>query len=796
MRNEYKYYTDYEDTSFEEETPAALATPSDDQILAFVQANIGNPALIAETAAQYGVSVADLSRVTGYGEDAVTSYFDQHDVAPPAYTPPPVEISRPEPPPDEPIYEPPPPLEEPIYEPPRPPKEPVYEPPPPPPERPVYEPPRPPKEIIEPPEDLYSSWAQDQSGNPYTKQVVGPRTTFRQDADGTLTELDERGDPIKAAVTSGLSAVSTVPTTTADTTPVGALTTVQNNTATNQAASTTPVGGLTQAAPANALDNVTQQILGQNLTSKWKGEGKGSAQANAADMAQMMVSAGITDISQFGKVALYEPVQEISKTYNGQNVSFGYDAKTGTYTYGTNTGAVQTDGEGNVYNAFVPIPQNAKLETTYGIVRDGGESGGYLEPVDTSKLKTVDGKLVGDTGQTTFGNKLTGQAIANNYETGSNAFGGTYDGSGNTGYRVQFTADGKPIFYTTYATSNDLAKIMDDIGPLGQIALAFVTGGLSIPEQIAAKFAMSVLSGQDIGDAIKSAATSYVGSLVPGLDIIKDGASYLTDLDSTGILSKAFTGAAVGGTKAILSNQDLGDAVLAGAASGGASGATTALLGNIEGFDDLSKTQQTTIRNVITGTLTGKPITTTLLNSVIDTATSEVGKAIDSTVTGLTDDNTLDSSTIDKVTSTLNVDGTDGTGDDDDDDDDDGDGDGDDVVTTTTTGGTGKSSLGNNATVGAVTSVLKSTLANTAKTATKGAIKSTVTGKKMAARPSVAKQLTGDALSSARRAVPTKVDISKLIPTTTTKKAPPKKVDVAQLKAMTPVSGLSAIKKG
>ena len=234
----------------------------------------------------------------------------------------------------------------------------------------------------------------------------------------------------------------------------------------------------------------------------------------------------------------------------------------------------------------------------------------------------------------------------------------------------------------------------------------------------------------------------------------------------------------------------MGDAVLAGAASGGASGATTALLGNIEGFDDLSKTQQTTIRNLVTGTLTGKPITTTLLNSVIDTATSEVGKAIDSTVTGLTDNDTLNSSTIDKVTSTLNVDGTGGGTDDD------GDDGGDDDVTTTTTGGTEKSSLAGNATVGAVTSVLKSTLANTAKTATKGAITSAVTGKKMAARPSVAKQLTGSALSALQRAVPTKVDISKLIPTNTAKKAPPKKVDVAQLKAMTPVSGLSAIKKG
>lgn len=87
MRNEYDYEEFYEDTSFEEEAPAALATPSDDQILAFVQTNIDNPALIAETAAQYGVSVADLSRVTGYDSNAVVSYFQQADVPPPAYTP-------------------------------------------------------------------------------------------------------------------------------------------------------------------------------------------------------------------------------------------------------------------------------------------------------------------------------------------------------------------------------------------------------------------------------------------------------------------------------------------------------------------------------------------------------------------------------------------------------------------------------------------------------------------------------------------------------------------------------------
>jgi len=57
------YQQQFGEDDYEDSAPAALATRSDDQILAFVQANIDNPALIAETAAQYGVSVADLSRV-------------------------------------------------------------------------------------------------------------------------------------------------------------------------------------------------------------------------------------------------------------------------------------------------------------------------------------------------------------------------------------------------------------------------------------------------------------------------------------------------------------------------------------------------------------------------------------------------------------------------------------------------------------------------------------------------------------------------------------------------------------
>jgi hypothetical protein len=60
--------------AYEEAAPTGQ-TFSDADINAFVQANIGNPQAIADAAQQYGVSIADLSRVTGYDTGAVSNYF-------------------------------------------------------------------------------------------------------------------------------------------------------------------------------------------------------------------------------------------------------------------------------------------------------------------------------------------------------------------------------------------------------------------------------------------------------------------------------------------------------------------------------------------------------------------------------------------------------------------------------------------------------------------------------------------------------------------------------------------------
>ena len=160
------------------------------------------------------------------------------------------------------------------------------------------------------------------------------------------------------------------------------------------------MGAVDMSAPTESrnpsqsiIDVLKQQILAQGTTDKWTGQGRGSAEANAEDMARILAGIGITDINQFG------PVTKEVDMYMG------------------------TDESGN------PIYQKQTEQT--------------------------------------FGNKETGQAVPVTYserQTG-NAFGGTFEGKGNTGYRVEFDAQGKPLFFTTgafsttsFSTSPDFAS--------------------------------------------------------------------------------------------------------------------------------------------------------------------------------------------------------------------------------------------------------------------------------------------------------------------------------------------------
>jgi len=224
---------------------------------------------------------------------------------------------------------------------------------------------------------------------------------------------------------------------------------------TMQAAGVSPsqVSSALASNPDVAKAYLTQQILGQGTTEKWTGEGKGSAQANAADMANILAGIGITDINQFGQITKQVPV-----TYSDE--------------YGT------------LY--------------------------------DTGQTQTV----------TTYGNKVTGQEVPSTYgerQTG-NAFGGTFSGKGNTGYRVEFDASGKPLFYTTGASSSDVPSW---VMPVLSLAAGYFAPGLGNAllgagaNQVAAGAlgggllggGLAAVTGQDV---LKGALTGGIGGAIAG----------------------------------------------------------------------------------------------------------------------------------------------------------------------------------------------------------------------------------------------------------------------------------------
>jgi SWI/SNF-related matrix-associated actin-dependent regulator 1 of chromatin subfamily A len=172
--------------------------------------------------------------------------------------------------------------------------------------------------------------------------------------------------------------------------------------ATTQAAATT-------AAPmdkAAAVEKITQQILAQGVSSKWKGEGKGSAEANARDMARIIADTGATDINQFGKVT--KTVDAAVIPQYEQTVT-GYDNEGNQIVDQKIIG--YTDQNGNAIDASLVKSEFAQVgsgdNTTYETV--------YVAPVGKEEV---------------FGNKLTGQEVASTYgeRQQGNAFGGTFEG--------------------------------------------------------------------------------------------------------------------------------------------------------------------------------------------------------------------------------------------------------------------------------------------------------------------------------------------------------------------------------
>jgi hypothetical protein len=102
----------------------------------------------------------------------------------------------------------------------------------------------------------------------------------------------------------------------------------------NQVVNTMPTTG--------AVGNIANQILAQGTTDKWGGEGFGSAEKNAYDMATMLAGQGIKDINDFGQRTTANGETEFFNKATGEAIKPFYDRAGGNIWGGTFAGKDST----------------------------------------------------------------------------------------------------------------------------------------------------------------------------------------------------------------------------------------------------------------------------------------------------------------------------------------------------------------------------------------------------------------------------------------------------------------------
>lgn len=360
------------------------------------------------------------------------------------------------------------------------------------------------------------------------------------------------------------------------------------------------------------VDKVQKQILSQGLTSKWKGQGFGSAEANALDMAKSLVASGVTDIKQVGQGTYYLPQTVTTQLVdsNGQQVR----KDNGKYYVAV---ADPNDPENVISKEVDPKTVTKQL----GYTQDTPDGGSEFTPLTADQQKQVKTDANGNmtvpvaAGQGII-NKATGERLLSNYNerTEGNAFGGTYAGAGNTAYRVQFDAQGNPYFYTTQHSSNDLANLLQN--PLLNFAANAAATFYGGP---AGTMALQALQGKDIGDILKAGGLSYVGN---------QAGSYLQGSQSlVDVLGQTGANVAANAAKSYVTSEGKVDPVQA-LLAGGLDAGVGAIIGDIPGFANLDKGTQTLVTKAVSSTLrNGKLDPVSLAQAAFKAGTSAMANA-------------------------------------------------------------------------------------------------------------------------------------------------------------------------
>lgn len=225
----------------------------------------------------------------------------------------------------------------------------------------------------------------------------------------------------------------------------------------------------------------------------------------------------------------------------------------------------------------------------------------------------------------TYGNKVTGQAVPNTYTTRQTGefFGGTYEGKGNTGYGVQFDAQGNPTFFTQGASSRDpIVKAAIPIGALalGTLGAQSLLGGAATGATEAAALGLPSAEAAALGLPATEAAAAGAGGLLssaaPSLAAV---APEVVGMGAGGGITAGSSGFGLQAGTAGLGTSGVGAGITAG---GGLTG-TGVLSGSTLGTGLLGTTGATGLTG--TGILSGSTLGTQLLGTGAGTAATVGG---------------------------------------------------------------------------------------------------------------------------------------------------------------------------
>ena len=218
----------------------------------------------------------------------------------------------------------------------------------------------------------------------------------------------------------------------------------------------TKLGGKEYEVDQATVDKITKQILGQGTSAKWKGEGFGSAEKNAAEMAKQLAASGVTDINQVGQKTVTMPgqstfdeqgnetpgqdytVTQIVNKATGQPLINEYgergtgNAWSGTYTGDGNTAfRVNFDAKGNpiFYTTAASSNDLVNILGDDPILNAIAQIGAayFGGPAGTAALQAAMGKDIGDIAKSALLSYAGGE-VAKGFSTGdaaANVFGQT-----------------------------------------------------------------------------------------------------------------------------------------------------------------------------------------------------------------------------------------------------------------------------------------------------------------------------------------------------------------------------------